>query len=251
MRHTGVAVVAALALAAALAAFAPAPLLDTYLQGETNGTLRLVATTGTIWHGQGQLRDGAGTWAIPIGWDVAPLALLRGELDFVLIPPAGVDTPRGRVRLHGDTVELLDTVIVIPARALQPMFSRVPGLTLQGDITATANQFAWLGKSGAGRIAANWRNANLKAMGISAALGEVTIDASSATPGAADGLLARVQNAGGDLRVAGDLRLAGGPVTGDLTLSPTSTASADLLRALRLLGAPDASGAVRVRFPRG
>jgi len=155
------------------------------------------------------------------------------------------------VRLHGDTVELVDTVMVIPARALQPMFSRVPGLTLQGDITATANQFTWLPKSTSGRIVANWRNAGLKAMGIGAALGEVTIDASSATPGAADGLLARVQNVGGDLRVAGDLRFTGGPIAGDLTLQPTATASADLLRALRLLGAPDASGAVRVRFPRG
>ena len=248
-KRTGVAVAAVLALAAALAAFAPAALLNTYLQQETNGALRLAATTGTIWRGQGQLGDAAGTWAVPLGWDVAPLALLRGELEFALIPPSGVDSPRGRVRLHGETVELQDTVVVIPARALQPLFARVPGLSLQGDITATANQFTWLPKSAAGRIVANWRNANLKAMGISAALGEVTIDASSTTPGAADGLLARVQNAGGDLRVAGDLRLTGGPLAGDLTLQPTATASTDLQRALRLLGAPDASGAVRVRFP--
>jgi hypothetical protein len=251
VQRIGVAVVAALALAAALAAFAPAPLLNAYLQDQTNGALRLVGTSGTIWRGQGQLGDSTGTWSVPIGWDVAPLALLRGELDFTLIPPSGGDTPHGRVRVHGDAVELLDTVLVIPARALQPMFSRVPGLTLQGDITATANQFTWLGKTAAGRIVASWSNANIRAMGLSAALGEVTIDAASVTPGAADALSARVQNTGGDLRVAGDLRFTGGPLAGELTLQPTPTASADLLRALRLLGAPDASGAVRVRFPRG
>ena len=260
MKRVGVVVVAALALAVALAAFAPAPLLNAYLQDLTNGALRLAATSGTVWRGQGQLADAAGTWSIPMGWELAPLPLLRGEFDVTLKPPPGEETPRGRVRLRGDMVDLDQTVLAFPANALRPLFARVPGLALRGEINVRADRFTWLGKSGEGKLDANWRNAALVAMGMSAALGDVTLNAASGTSGTSgtagaagttSDLLARVQNTGGDLRVAGNLRFVRGAADGDLTLQPTVSASPELLRALRLLGPPDANGAVRVRFPNG
>ena len=64
----------------AIAAFAPASLLDRRIAAATGGKVRLVDATGTVWNGRGALANAAGTWRAPIAWTVAWAALATGTL---------------------------------------------------------------------------------------------------------------------------------------------------------------------------
>jgi hypothetical protein len=247
MRRLAWVLFALLAFLAALAAFAPASLLDAQVQDASGGTMRLTAASGTIWRGTGRVAAASGGWSVPVGWTLAPLPLLRGEFDFSLAAPDGMDVPRGRVRVRGDAVRCEQVAFAFPADALRGLFARVPGLKLGGEIAAQADDFAFSGAGGEGRLIAQWRNANVRALGIDAAMGSVTFDAAAA----GGKIEARVTNTGGETRVEGILRFAANGVAGDVLFTPLAPASADLFRVLRMVGGQEAGGAVRVRLPNG
>ena len=60
--------VALVLLAAALAALAPATLIDARVAARTRDRVRLAEASGTVWSGEGTLADAAGRWRLPVSW---------------------------------------------------------------------------------------------------------------------------------------------------------------------------------------
>ena len=98
----------------AIAAFAPASLLDRRIAVATGGKVRLVDATGTVWNGRGALASEAGTWRAPIAWTVAWTALATGTLAVAFEPDVGMTLPRGTLDAASTGVSLHDVTIELP-----------------------------------------------------------------------------------------------------------------------------------------
>ena len=68
MKGLIVAIAAAVIIVGALAAFAPASLLDARIASATDGRLRVAETSGSLWRGSGLLGAADGRWRIPVAW---------------------------------------------------------------------------------------------------------------------------------------------------------------------------------------
>jgi len=244
MKPAVIGIIACALLALAIAAFAPASLLDRRIAAASGGKVRLVDATGTVWNGRGALANETGTWRSPIAWTVAWTALAKGALAVALEPVAGTTTPRGTLDATTTGFSLHDVTIELPARALADALpGRVP-VVLGGTVTLAAGEFAWDGQRGRGAFDVRWRDARLVAAGTIASLGSV--DAAFVPQ---DGsLLARVTNSGGDVRIDGTVTLAAAGGSADLTVVAQPGAPDAIARALTGLGTPDGSGAVRIAW---
>jgi uncharacterized membrane protein len=161
-------------LLAAIAAFAPATLVDRRLAGASAGRLRVSDAAGTVWNGTGMLTDATGAWRVPVGWSVAAPALAVGNSTSSCCPPsARRRAARSTSPRTGGTVR--DLAVELPATALA---SALPGrapVVLGGTVTLTAPAFTWNGERGNGAISAQWRAARLIAGGTLADLGTVNV----------------------------------------------------------------------------
>ena len=247
MKPAVIGIVGCALLALAIAAFAPASLLDRRIAAATGGKVRLVDAAGTVWNGRGALAGEAGTWRAPIAWTVALTALAKGALAVTFEPVAGAITPRGSLDAATTGFSLRDVTIELPAGALADVLPGRAPVVLGGTVTLTAGAFAWDGLRGSGALDARWRDARLVAAGTVASLGNV--DAAFVPQDG--GLLGRVTNSGGDVRIDGTVTLAANTASADVTIAPQPGAPDFLARALAALGTPDGSGAVRIAWRSG
>ena len=243
MKIAAVAVVFFAMLLVAIATFAPATLLDRRAAALAEGKLRIADAAGTLWRGTGTLSDTKGTWRVPIGWRVDPLALARDALSITLIPQGGAIIPRGKAEITERVIALRSVSLEIPAQALATL-GPAAAVTLGGDITVDIASFDWSPGLGTGSVTARWHGAR-----VVSALGSVNlgvIDATLAPQGTR--LAGRIGNTGGDMRIDGTFSANTDVMSLDATIVPLSTTSPAVARALTLLGPADASGAVRVSW---
>lgn len=225
-----------LLLVAALAASAPATLLDARISALTAERLRIADAAGTVWRGSGVLTDARGAWGIPLAWRASPLAALRGVADVEFVP-------QGRIVANGG-VTLTDVRVALPARVLAAGVPAAVAVEAGGELLLDAPAFRYDGRAGDGALTLRWDRARIVVNDALVDLGTVTTRVSSR----GDGLAGTLSNEGGALRVAGDLTWSNGQASVNATLAPAGTLPPEIIQALRALGPADASGAVRVAW---
>jgi general secretion pathway protein N len=228
-------------LVVALAAFAPATLLDRRLAYATAGKLRLADAEGTVWQGRGLVVDGGGRFAIPVAWRTSRSQLLRGTLAVELQPVGGTTTPTGLVQLGNDRLSLQSLAVEAPARALASTLPARGMPVLGGTVTISAPSFASGNGAATGTLAARWRGARLVVGDVVADVG--TVELALAPQGS--GLGGRLSSSGGDLRVEGTVTIAGRNLGVDATVTPQATVPPQIALALAALGTAAGNGSVR------
>lgn len=231
-------------LAAALALFAPATLVDHRLAQATAGKLRLADAAGTVWHGHGIVADNGGRFGIPVAWRTSRSALLRGAVSVELQPVAGAVTPTGLVELTNDAVSLRAAALEAPAQALTVALPARGLSALGGTLTVSAPAFAWAKGTGSGTTSVRWRGARLVVGDVVADLGDVEL----ALAPQGSGLHGRLSSKGGNVRIDGTLTLAGASLGVDATVTPAPAAPPQIALALAALGTPSADGGVRLAW---
>jgi general secretion pathway protein N len=145
----------------ALAALAPATLLDARLERASSGRLRLAEAQGTVWSGSGwiEARDahgGAGV-ARRLAWRVLPESLLRGRLLVqVELEP---DAKPFRLALSPSRIDIADAAISLPAAALALGVPRLARLRLTGEVRVSIPQLSFEGGRIDGYGTLQWRSA--------------------------------------------------------------------------------------------
>ena len=161
MRRRTLAAALAGAYAIALAATAPATLVDARLQAASDGRLRLADAQGTLWSGTGQLelRDARGHRGLgePVAWRFAPAALLRARFAYeVALASASRPFP---VTLSWSRIELADADIGLPAAALGHLLPKLATLGLKGELALQVPRLS-LGRGATrGSATMQWRGA--------------------------------------------------------------------------------------------
>ena len=229
---------------AAVAAWAPASLLDARLSLWTQGRLRLSAPSGTVWCGKGSITNARGDWSVPVAWRIDPTSLLRGNRMLTIHSPDNGGAAGGNVGWQDETVILDQFALAVPAMALADVIGARGMPALGGVIVLDAPSFRWDGARGAGSLKVRWQNARLASPAGSVDLGTVTL---ALAPRGSE-LAAHIENAGGDLRISGETSVVGADARLSATLSAAPSAAPNVVRALAALGVPDASGAVRVQW---
>lgn len=224
----GLAAVAVLAFA-----FAPASLIAPRIEAASHGGLRLVEPEGRAWNGSALLASRDGRARLPVAWRLAPTSLLRGEAQVQFVAPGAL---RANVVARDATLEARDVDAAFPLALL----SLPPGVEAGGDVRVASDLMVLRPDRHEGRARVEWQRARLSMPGVpSLDLGTVTATL------AADGTRWRgpVQARGGNVLVDGEAIVDANGA--DLALRLTPQAGAEFLRGL---GAPDAQGAIALRF---
>ena len=120
----------------ALAALAPATLIDARLERATGGRLRLAEAQGSVWSGAGwiEMRDADGRAGVAkrLAWRVLPESLWRGRL--VAEVTLDQDAKPFRATLSPSRVEISAAALHLPAAALGLGLPRLTALRLSGDL---------------------------------------------------------------------------------------------------------------------
>ena len=228
-------------LVAAVAAFAPAALLDAPLAAFTQRRLRLADATGLWWHGHGAVASTDGAVRIPVSWNIDGAALARGRF-VVRIGDAGDGALRATLTLGTARSDARDVHARVPAMMLATLDPRLQTLTPGGTIVVDAPSLSRSSGAVTGMLDAKWMNARLVTGAAIVDVGTVALTANLAMQSAT----ATIGNTGGDVAVAGTIADRAGILDADVVLRATPTASVETRNALAMLGAPDATGAVRV-----
>lgn len=154
----------AFALAAyvvALAALAPATLIDSRLQRMGAGTLRLAEARGSLWSGAGwiEVRDAHGKAGIArrLAWRVLPESLLRGRLVAeVELDQAARPFP---VTISLSRLEIGALSLRLPAAALGLGMPRLAPLRLTGDVLVEVAHLSFARGRTDGAATLQWRAA--------------------------------------------------------------------------------------------
>jgi len=228
-------------LVAAIAAFAPATLLDAPLAAFSERRLRLADATGPWWRGHGVVTSADGTVRIPLRWNLDGAALVRGRL--AVRVGDGVDGgPRADVTLGSASIDARELHARVPAALLAALDPRLQALTPGGIIIVDAPSLSAAGDALGGTLDAMWTNARIVTGEAIVDVGTVTLTANLATRPAT----ATIGNTGGDVAVAGTIVERAGATDVDIVVRPAATASAAARNAVSMLGAPDATGAIHV-----
>jgi general secretion pathway protein N len=237
----------AMLLLAAVAAFAPATLLDARIDTATQGQLRLADAAGTVWSGRGLLTNAQRTWSLPISWKVDPLRIARGDRAITLQPAEGGDLPRGDIARRDATLALDGVVFTLPATALNGTIAAGDAMAFGGYVAFDAPHLVLSGNGGDGAATARWNGARVAGSAGALALGTVT-----ATFAPRNGRIeGRVENRGGDVRIDGEFAWGNAGIEGNATLAALPSAPPTVVRALGAMGKPDANGDVRVQWRSG
>jgi len=239
-RVLAVLLVAALLLAIAVAALAPASLVAPYVERASHGRVALAGVEGTLWRGKGIVS--AGDSRLPVAWTLEPLPLLTGEAQLHLSPPEGAaGSPRAELRISRGRLAVASADVVVPAAMVEQAATRnLPvrgGWKSEGQIAVATPQLEWTPAGYRGELTVVWRNARLTfPSSAPVELGNATI----ALHAEGNRLAGPVSNAGGNLDVRGTLALApDGGTTIDLALTPRRADDAELVRMLSAIGTPD------------
>jgi len=228
-------------LVAAAAAFAPAALLDAPLAAFAQGRLRLADATGLWWRGHGAVASADGGVRIPVSWNIDGAALARGSF-VVRIGDAGDGALRATLSIGTTRIDARDVHARVPAMLLATLDPRLQTLTPGGSIVVDAPLLSRTGGAVTGLLDAKWMNARLVSGATIVDVGTVTLSANLGMQPPT----ATIGNTGGDVAVAGTIVDRASMLDADVVLRPAATASIEARNALSMLGAPDATGAVRV-----
>lgn len=238
-----VVIAAAMIVVAALAAFAPASLVDARVASATGGQVRIAEAEGTLWRGRGLLAASDGRWRIPVAWRVDIASLPRGVASIEL-GSEDVTEVRGNATVLRDRVVVESLDAELPASMLGAMDPAASVFT-GGELKLRARSLA-LDSQRRGTIDADWSGARVQAGALRVDLGTVTMRL--AAQGAT--ISGPVASKGGDVAVEGTLVLLDERLDANLRLTPTATASAELRNALASLGPADGRGTVALRIAR-
>ena len=241
----------AILLVAALAIKAPANLLDRRVADLTDGRIRVVAATGTLWNGSGELvllPDGA---RIPIAWRLEPMPLLRGGLAGSLT--AGDATRPATFTVEREDFIVHDFAIALPAASVLRTAGVPDALTnAGGTLVLDVADLARRGDRLEARADLKWTDAALPAplTGARIALGDVRV----AAAGSGSEIPATLANSGGEVDVAGTLVFStrGAPQI-DARIKPRAGLPADrseaIAAALSSIGRADGAGSYHIVWP--
>ena len=228
----------------ALAAFAPATLVDRAIAAATEGRLRISDADGTLWHGRGYVADTRGAWRIPVGWALAPTALLRGAMMVEFEPLADGGGPRGNVTLQNGAIEMRDVSLTIPAAAAARTLTDASPVELAGNLVVTTPALRYVMSGGDGALDVRWEHARLAWNDAMVDLGTVT---AHLVPRGRE-LAGAINNAGGMARVDGDIALGPDSATARLVIVPGSSVPPAIASVIAGLGVPEPSGGVRLQW---
>lgn len=247
MKRVLVTVMGVLVLAAAIAAFAPASLVDARLASLSRGAARVSDAQGTVWRGRGVLTSPDGGWRVPVEWTVDPVAMLSGVTSIALgMPERAAHGVGGRVEFRANRLFADALLVRVPATIVASM-SGSAAILAGGDIELRADALALAPTGSSGGLAATWRNARLIGVGVPAVdLG--TLTAKLAVRGNA--LAGPVSSRGGAVQVSGDISIGTDRIAADLRIMPDASAPPGLRKAIEALGSVDAGGAVLLRVDR-
>ena len=116
-----------------------------------------------------------------------------------------------------------------------------------GHIAFDAPHLVLRGIGGDGTATARWTGARVAGSAGMLALGTVTADFAPRN----DRIQGRVENRGGDVRIAGEFAWGNAGIEVNATLAALPSTPPSVLRALGVLGTPDANGVVRVQWRSG
>lgn len=238
-------------LAAAITIEAPATLIDARVAALTDGRIRVVAATGSLWNGAGDLTLLPDSIRIPIAWHLEPMPLLRGELAGS-ITAADAKRP-ATFAVAAEDFSVHDLAIALPAAAVlraagAPAALTVAGGTLALDVADLARR----GDRLEARADLRWKDAVLATPpnGLKIALGDIHV----ATAGSGGEIPATLSNTGGEVDLAGRLVFStGGAPQVDARIRPRAGLPAPRREAIESLlssiGRADGSGAYRIVWP--
>jgi hypothetical protein len=236
-------VIAAVLLAVAVAALAPASLVAPMLEHAAGGRVVVTDVDGTLWRGHAVLA--AGNARLPVAWTLDAARLLTGRARVRLTPAdSGSAAPRADITLAEEHLAFADVSLVMPAGIVQQAMTRSApgrgGWLADGDIAVTTSRLEWTPAAYAGDLRIAWRGARLSAVAMPVAdLGEATV----ALAAEGDRLAGPVTNVGGNLEVRGDVAIdTKGGATLSLWLAPRHADDAELVRVLAAIGRPDGNG---------
>ena len=236
-----------LVVAATIAVFAPASLVDARVASISRGTLRIADAQGTLWRGHGVLTPPDGRWRVPVEWTLRPLPLLGGATSIELTVPEGAaQGVRGRIELRASRALADSLVVRVPATAVTSM-SGPSALQPGGDLELSSDALELAPTGSSGSVAAHWRNARLVGAGLPV-LDFGTLTAKLTMRGNA--LAGPVTSQGGMVLVSGNVSVGAERIAADLRLLPDASAPPELHKALATFGPVDASGAILVRVDR-
>ncbi|MBW8311954.1 MAG: type II secretion system protein N [Rhizobium sp.] len=185
----------------ALAAFAPAQLLDARLGEASAGHLRLAAARGTLWSGQAraELRDanGATAWAAPVAWRLRPAGLLAARLDYALSTGPGASL--SAMSFSRSQVQLQGVDIRVPAATLAAAVPALSPWGLGGEVRVTATQLGFGPTQASGAASLHWSSASSRLSPVSP-LGDYALD----VEGLGQHWQARLQTLAGPLQLSGE-----------------------------------------------
>jgi hypothetical protein len=244
MKALAGAVAIVLVFAAAVAAFAPAAVVDERIASHSNGSLRVADARGTVWRGSGALTPQDGSWRLPIAWQLKPWPLLGQVLDVALVATPDARFLQGRFEAASETLMIRDLQATIPAHVLG---ARAGGqrLAVGGDIDVRADALKLARTDSTGLVTAVWKGARVAGPALPEVDAGVVMLRLTARGNA---LVGPVTNQGGQATITGDVVLQADRIGANLRLQPNEGATRELRDALASLGPADANGAVTVRF---
>ncbi len=231
------------AYAVLLVATLPASVVAPAVARASGGQARLVAASGTAWHGRGRLEVSVPGLAFALdslSWRLRPASLLAGRLAFSVEASAGGLEARGVVSRSPAMWRLGEATVSGEAAAAARFAPLAAAWQPGGTLAARSEELAWDGRAATGEASVEWREASL-ALSPVRPLGTWR----ASLTGETGGLAVAVQTVKGPLRVAGRGRLAlpAGRLAfaGEARAEPAEAAALEPL--LALLGPRRADGA--------
>jgi hypothetical protein len=145
---------------------------------------------------------------------------------------------------HDGTLALSNLHVEAPAAALESAWNKAPVPQLEGELVIDAPAFRSDGLRSDGTLAVRWERARAALAGATLDLGTVEAHAKPTQ----DGLAVNLGNHGGDLAIAGVMRVTPQTYALDATLTPASTLAPAVALLVRSLGAPASDGGVHVTW---
>ncbi len=241
----------AVLLVVALTIEAPATLLDQRIAALSQDRLRIVAATGSLWRGSGELTLLPDGTRIPIAWRLKPMPLLRGELAGSLTVD-DVNRP-ATFTVGQDDFSAHDFALTLPAAAVMRTAGVPDALVVAGGTLVLAvADLARRGDRLEGRVDLRWKDAALPEprSGTRIALGEVHM----AAAGSGTQIPATLTNSGGDVNISGSLVFSTRDMPRiDARIAPRAGLATErreaIAAALAGIGRADGTGGYRIVWP--
>jgi general secretion pathway protein N len=241
---------AAVLLAIALAAMAPAALLDARIAAQSGGRMRIANATGTVWNGSGELVLMPAGTRRPLSWRLDAWPLLRGDVRGVVAGDAE-SRQEATIAYTRDRFELRGLDLSLPAESLMRIATaaRAP-LGVGGNLVLHIDHLVQAPEALDAQLTMQWRDASVPAprAGARISLGDVRLDLN----GRGVELSGAIANTGGDVEITGQVAVAAaGASKLDATIRPriSDRERAEMIAAaLSALGTADGRGGYRVNW---